>query len=422
MIAHNAHMTLLEDPTQQTRSLLNKVTADPDGARPSFLVVVLAGADRGLAFEIDGATATRSLIGSSHACAVRLRDPLASRRHAAIDVEADGLRIQDLGSKNGTIVNGLRVADVLLAGGEVIRIGATMLKVDRIERANTSKPSSAMSFGRVIGASAEMRRLYPRFHEIAQSAAPALIEGESGTGKELLAEALHEMGPRASGPFVVLDCSALADDALSAVSAAFEQAIGGTLLLDEASELDAHCQRLVSEAIEREENVRIVVATRNDLDAEAQAGRFREDLLEHLAPSRIELPPLKRRKGDVALLARHVWRTLGGGDHIPSDLVARLETYAWPGNVRELVNIVSRRYARGEEEPFELEGAVDDAMERILDSELPFSRARAAALAEFEKRYVSRVLARHGGHVGRAAAASGIARRYFQMIRGRSAR
>jgi two-component system, NtrC family, response regulator HydG len=413
---------------EATKSLLNRPARDESAGRPSFLVTVVSGPDRGLAFELDGEQAARSLLGTGPVCTLRLNDPLVSRRHAAFDVSlergTEGLRLQDLGSKNGTIVDGLRVFDVLLVGGETVRVGSTMLRVEQLARRSPGVRTTAMAFGRVIGASPEMRRLYGLCQTLSKASVPVLIEGETGTGKELLAEALHETGPRAAGPFVVFDCAAPAEGGLAR---ALDQARGGTLLVDEAAELDENAQRILFHTITRPDpaGARIVVASRRDLDAEVQAGRFSDDLFRRLAAARIELPPLRRRQGDVGLLARHFWRTLGGGDRIPGDLVARLETYAWPGNVRELANVVARRFAAGETETPEAIGDVTaaplhDAMERILELELPFSRAKAAAATEFERRYVARVLARHGGHVGRAAAASGIARRYFQVLRGRS--
>ncbi|MBX3224573.1 MAG: sigma 54-dependent Fis family transcriptional regulator [Labilithrix sp.] len=434
---------------EETRSLVNRAPRDPDAARPSFLVTVVSGADRGHAFELDGAQTSRALVGGSPACTVRLTDPLVSRRHAALEVELEGLRVQDLGSKNGTVVNGLRVSDALLAGGEVIRVGSTMLRVERLAKVASTKTTSAMAFGRLVGASVEMRRLYPICQELAEADVPVLIEGETGTGKELLAESLHEKGARAAGPFVVFDCAAVSGPAALAslfgveggAPGAFEQARGGTILLDEAAELDPEAQAGLLDALAQRRilregastwtsiDVRILVASRRDLDAEVQAGRFREDVLQCLAESaRVELPPLRKRQGDVGLLARHFWRVIGGGDSLPADFSARLETYVWPGNVRELANVVARRFASGEDDApaapkAELsEPSLHAALETILESDMPFSRARAAALAEFERRYVARVLARHGGHVGRAAAASGIARRYFQMLRGRSSR
>jgi two-component system, NtrC family, response regulator HydG len=402
-------MTMIHE--EQTKSLQSRAPRDESAERPSFLVTVVAGPDRGMAYELDGNQASRALLGTGPACTLRLGDPLVSRRHAAFDVEVEGLRLSDLGSKNGTIVDGLRVFDALLVGGETLRVGATMLRVERLARCTPGIRNTAMAFGRVVGASAEMRRLYPLLATLARANVPVLIEGETGTGKEMIAEALHETGPRAAAPFVVFDCTAQSTHDLPT---AFEQARDGTLLIDEAADLDAMAQRWLLDALRGP--ARIVFASRRDLDAEVQAGRFSDELFRRLVAARIELPPLRKRRGDVALLARHFWRSLGGGDRIPEDLVARLETYSWPGNVRELANVVARRFA-GSDDGQDLGG---DPMEQILEQDLPFSRAKAAAAAEFERRYVSRVLARHNGHVGRAAAASGIARRYFQVLRGRS--
>jgi DNA-binding NtrC family response regulator len=440
---------------EETRSLLNRAPRDPEAPRPSFSITVVSGADRGQLLELDGTHASRSLVGVSPACQLRLTDPLVSRRHVAFEIEVDGLRVQDLGSKNGTIVNGLRITDALLAGGEVIRVGATMLRAEKIERVSTKKVTTAMAFGRVVGGSPEMRRLYPLFNELAGSNDPVLIEGETGTGKELLAEALHEKGPRSAGPFLVFDCATKSGTSALATlfgveggaPGAFEQAKGGTLLLDEVGELEPEAQAGLLDALAQGKilregardfapvDVRILVASRRDLDAEVQAGRFREDVLQWLAPNRVELPPLRKRQGDVGLLARHFWRVIGGGDNLPADFAARLEAYAWPGNIRELANMVARRFANRQEDEEALPAAsasvpaaanessdptLAAALEKILESDMPFSSARSAAIGEFERRYVARVLARHGGHVGRAAAASGIARRYFQVLRGRS--
>jgi two-component system, NtrC family, response regulator HydG len=402
-------MTMIHE--EATKSLQSRAPRDESPERPSFIVTVVSGPDRGMAFELDGNQASRALLGTGPACTLRLGDPLVSRRHAAFDVEVEGLRVSDLGSKNGTIVDGLRVFDVLLFGGETLRVGATMLRVERLARRTPGIRTTAMAFGRVVGASAEMRRLYPLLAMLAKANVPVLIEGETGTGKEMVAEALHETGPRAAAPFVVFDCTAQSSHELPA---ALEQARDGTLLIDEAADLDASAQRWLLDALRGP--ARIVFASRRDLDAEVQAGRFSDELFRRLVAARVELPPLRKRRGDVALLARHIWRSLGGGDRIPEDLVARLETYAWPGNVRELANVVARRFA-GSDDDEQLGG---NPIDRILEQDLPFSRAKAAAAAEFERRYVSRVLARHGGHVGRAAAASGIARRYFQVLRGRS--
>jgi len=183
-------------------------------------------------------------------------------------------------------------------------------------------------------------------------------------------------------------------------------------------------------------DVRVIAATRRDLDREIQEGRFRDDLFFRLAVGRVELPPLRRRAGDVTTLARHFWRELGGDPAgPPPDFLARLEAYSWPGNVRELHNAVLRRLALGDTSPIASERApvapaapaVDasggrDTLDAIVAEGLALAHARERAVAELERRYVEDVLARYGGNVTRAAAASGIKRRYFQVLRARHAK
>ena len=296
-----------------------------------------------------------------------------------------------------------------------------------------------------------MRRLYPLCERLAASDVPVVIEGETGTGKEVLAEAIHETGPRARGPFVVFDCTAVPPNlveaelfghergaftgAVAARKGVFEQAHGGTLLIDEIGDLDLALQPKLLRAIERSEirriggtsfqriDLRVLSATRRDLDREVEAGRFRDDLYHRLAIARVELPPLRHRHGDVELLARIFWREMGGGGaEIPRELLHRWDAYGWPGNVRELRNTVARHVALGD-----LAGvgrpapaSVRPVAEEPEDLDLPFPQARDRALEAFETRYVARVLEQNGGDVAQAAAASGIGRRYFQKLKART--
>ncbi|HEY3817761.1 MAG TPA: sigma 54-interacting transcriptional regulator [Polyangiaceae bacterium] len=415
----------------------------------AFVVDVVEGPDKGTRFAFDSARPSGVLVGQSAACDVRLTDRQVSRRHVELDVTDKGLRLVDLDSTNGTSVAGVRVTEAYLVGGEIVRLGQTALRIVRALSSAKAEASTARSFGPLLGESPEMRRLYPLCARLAGSDVPVVIEGETGTGKEVLAEALHQASPRASAPFVVFDCTAVPPSLLESAlfghekgaftgatgqrRGVFEQAHGGTLFIDEIGELELTLQPKLLRAIERGEvqrvgasgwlrvDVRIVAATRRDLDREVQAGRFRDDLFFRLAVGRIELPPLRRRRGDVAVLARHFWRALAGETHpVPAGLMARLEDYAWPGNVRELQNAIARHVAVGElplseGAPPPLEAG--DAIERVLARDLPLTRARAEVVEEFERRYVQRVLDRHGGSVSRAAAASGIALRYFQLLK-----
>jgi len=433
----------------------------------AFVLVVTEGPERGRAYRLDASLPVRALVGTSPACEIRLTDREVSRRHVALERMASGLRITDLGSTNGTWVDRVKVVEADLQGGEMVRIGSTMFRVDiedEAERGAETPLSTATNFGRVVGASREMRRIYPLLERLAQTNVPVIIEGETGTGKEALAESLHEMGPRAQAPFVVFDCTAVPPSlveaelfghergaftgALQTRRGVFEQAQGGTLLIDEVGDLDLALQPKLLRAIERFEirriggdrwlhtDVRVLAATRRDLDKEVQAGRFRDDLFHRLAVARVELPPLRHRHGDITALAMHFWREMGGDPYaIPRELLQKWEDYAWPGNVRELRNTIARQLALGdladaqpERAPSLPPGASpagvvgEDSIDHFVDMNLPFPQARDRILEEFEARFVARVLSRHNGDVARAAAASGIGRRYFQKLKARSHR
>jgi two-component system, NtrC family, response regulator HydG len=395
------------------------------------------------------------LIGQSEVCDLILPDRRVSRRHLALELAGDSLRVNDLGSTNGTFVAGIRVIDVLLRGGEDVVIGDTTLRVARVTaKLEASDVSPRASFGRVVGSSPAMRALYPLCERLAQTDVTVLIEGETGTGKEILAESIHEAGPRASGPFVVFDCTTVAPNLLeselfghergaftgaaAARAGLFEQADGGTLLIDEIGDLEPTLQPKLLRAIERSEvrrvggqrllkfNVRVLTATRRDLDQEVQRGRFRDDLFHRIAVARIELPPLRARKGDIAVLARHFAQEAGASPSaIPYDQMLRWEDAPWPGNARELKNAVARYLALGDISAVAAPGDApilppSSAFEGLLG--LPIARAREQLNDEFERVYIEHVLSVHGGDIAKAAAASGIARRQFFRLKARVAR
>ncbi|WP_394829884.1 sigma 54-interacting transcriptional regulator [Pendulispora albinea] len=329
----------------------------------------------------------------------------------------------------------------------------------------------------MLGASVAMRRLYPLCERLAMSNVPLIVEGETGTGKEVLAESLHDQGPRAREPFTVFDCTAVPPNLVEAAlfghergaftgatelrQGVFEQAHGGTLLIDEIGDLELELQAKLLRAIERSEvrriggkqwirvDVRIIAATRRNLDEEVAAGRFRDDLFYRLAVARLELPPLRNRTGDIQLLAGHFWNRLAGTKMpIGDDFLAQLEGYSWPGNVRELQNTVARRVVLGDLIGGEalappssrnlrpvppIDGGAStqrstrpsdpgDVIADVIACGLPLPRARERVLEAFERRYVKHLVDKHRGNVARAAAASGVALRYFQVLRARTKR
>ena len=424
-----------------------------------FDLVVVEGPDAGKTFRFDGTQPNRVLVGQSPACDIKLSDRQVSRRHAAFDLSGRRIRLNDLASTNGTFVDGVAIVEAFLRGGELVRLGGTALRVEPVTDAAAPVLTPRTSFGQTVGASIAMRRLYPLCERLAASNVTLIIEGETGTGKEVLAESLHEEGPRRDAPFVVFDCTTVAPNlveselfghergaftgAIAAHRGVFEQAQGGTLLIDEIGDLDLSLQAKLLRVLQRSEvrrvggdknilvDVRVLAATRRNLDQEVQAGRFRDDLFFRLAVARIELPPLRERAGDVELLASYFWKKLGGdAAGVPFEVMRRWETSAWPGNLRELYNTVSRLIALGSlaaDHPAPSSTApasaaaspMRDPFEAVLSQELPLSQARAKVVEDFERRYLERVLDKHGGNVRRAAEASGIARRYFQILRAR---
>jgi transcriptional regulator with GAF, ATPase, and Fis domain len=435
-----------DDPTAIIRGRTPVQPAMSRGAA----IAMMTGPDAGNGARIEDLALRRALIGQSPVCDVQLSDRTVSRRHAALETDHVGVRIVDLDSSNGTFVNRVRVRDAYLVGGEVVQVGQTTLRIELDSVSHPVDASEQTRFFRVIGASPEMRLLYPMLDKIAASDVPVLIEGETGTGKEVVAESLHEAGARRAGPFVVFDCSTVSAALLEAElfghergaftgadrdrKGLFEEAHGGTLFIDEIGDLDLALQAKLLRALERGEvrrvggnrwmrvNARIIAATRRDLDREVVARRFRDDLFYRLAVVRVELPPLRKRHGDITLLAQCFWTLLGGDpDQLGPDALQRFEEYDWPGNVRELYHAVARQIAIGEPElpkrttTPSVMGA--DFIDAIVSSGKPLPRARQDVVDELERRYVRRALELHGGNVGRAAAACGVGRRYFQMLR-----
>jgi DNA-binding NtrC family response regulator len=274
-----------------------------------------------------------------------------------------------------------------------------------------------------------MRVLYPTLHKAARGDFPVLLEGEAGVGKRLCAEQIHARSRRSHQRFVPVACRRVSVDELVELLFDGEKASGGTIFLDEVAALPAALQeRILGALTPSPGESRFLFGTRKDLDREVTAGRFREDLVAALAATRIELPPLREREGDIELLARSFWDDLvaeapdNGAAELPSDFLARTQDYGWPGNVRELSRAVYSRFCLGEFARLQADGAKsggDDAFLAVLGRELRLPEARDIVVEDFERRYVAYMLERHGTTKD-AAKASGVAQRYFQLLLARS--
>ncbi|MFO0566707.1 MAG: sigma 54-interacting transcriptional regulator [Polyangiaceae bacterium] len=402
---------------------------------------VIDGPDRGLVAEV-GAQALR--VGTGAGCQLRLTDPTVSRLHCELRARDDELRLRDTGSTNGTFVDGVRVYDAAIGSGASIRVGSTVLRVELAREPMHVQVSERTSMGELLGTSVALRRVYTLIERAAASQATVLIEGETGTGKELVARAVHAESARRDRPFVAVDCGAIADGlieselfghvrgafsgAVQTRAGLFEEAAGGTLFLDEVGELPLALQPKLLRVLERREvrrvganastpvDVRVLAATNRSLAESVNEGSFREDLFYRLSVFEIALPPLRARREDIAVLARHYYSTFADVP-MPESLLPSLLSRGWPGNVRELRNFIERTVAMGYSgsEPAPLP-APSAALESAVPVHLPLKEARVAWSEQFELLYARAILARGGGNVTRAAELAGINRRTLQRM------
>jgi DNA-binding NtrC family response regulator len=413
-------------------------------------VEVAKGPDAGRVAELPG-LAVR--IGSSKDCDFVLTDTTVSRLHLHLRVERESIRVIDAGSRNGTRIDGTRVLDAYARPDSLIEIGGTTLRLRMLADMVELPLSTRDSFGRLVGRSIAMRRVFSLLERAAPTDSTVLIEGETGTGKELVAMGLHEASPRADGPFVVFDCSAAAPTLIESAlfghmrgaftgalvdhPGVFEEAHGGTLFLDEIGELPIELQPKLLRVLEAREvrrlgasnsrrvDVRVVAATNRSLTREVDRGRFREDLYYRLAVITVRMPPLRERPEDIPLLVRHFERELSARaksppQPLPDSVVHAYCAQAWPGNVRELRNAVDRALAIGgpglweaRVSPAPLPGLPGAALGVTLKE--PLLAGRQRIMEAYEREYIELALRETGGNISRAATLAGVGRKFMQQ-------
>jgi len=325
--------------------------------------------------------------------------------------------------------------------GDLIELAAVIVapRLDAWHAGCQEEVKSATAVPELLGVSEAMTTVRKAIVRAAAAPFAVLIEGESGVGKELVARGVHLLSARRERRFSDLNCAALPDElieselfghAKGAFSGAvvdraglFEEADGGTLLLDEVADLSVRAQakllraiqqqevRRVGESFSRKVDVRIIAAANRDMRAEAAAGRFRRDLLYRLDVIRIQIPPLRDRPDDIPLLAERCWKAAtartGSRARLSPATLSELARYAWPGNVRELQNVIASLAVAAPQR-----GWVRPALlPAIVGVATTVSAARLAdARRQFERRFVEVALARAGGSRSRAARALGLSR------------
>jgi len=337
------------------------------------------------------------------------------------------------------------------------RVQRFLLRVMESARAASSRGMLAMQdFARLglIGRSNAFVRCLERIEKYASCDAPVLFQGETGTGKELAARAVHYLGARRDTAFVPVNCGAIPEalieselfghvrgaftDARESHSGLIAQAQGGALFLDEIEALSARAQVALLRFLQSREyrpiggrlvqgaDVRIIAASNADLQAMAHAGRFRADLLFRLDVLSTNIPPLRERGKDAVLLARaFVDRFSREYAKAPMALAAGGEDWVlaqhWPGNVRELENVVHRAVVLSDGPVLDLRPAVEDTPAASEEpqpmlTDCAFREAKARAIADFERSYITELLARSNGNVSLAARVAGKERSRFGRL------
>ncbi|MCB9619178.1 MAG: sigma 54-dependent Fis family transcriptional regulator [Sandaracinus sp.] len=426
---------------------------------PRLALVILSGDQKGQEHVVSGDVCR---IGKTDDNDLVIRDQTVSRAHCEILREARGYLIRDLGSTNGTLLDGAEIREAFLRPGAILTVGKIELKVRTYAERIEVLPSEQQRFGEAVGKSLPMRTIFGLLERLAPSDATVLLGGETGTGKDVVARAIHEASPRRGRPMVVVDCGAVVANlieselfghekgsftgATASRQGAFELADGGTLFLDEIGELPLDLQPKLLRVLEQRSfrrvggnkehrvDIRVVAASKRNLLAEVERGKFREDLYFRLAVVPIEMPPLRERLDDLPMLVEHLLTGLSGEEpSAPPLSIARaaleaLASHDWPGNVRELRNVLARAAymtrAAGESEirighvpvGSVLGGGTSDLVATAFDLALSYRETKARFEEAFEKRYVAWLLEHHQGNISAAARSVEMDRKYLHKL------
>ncbi|WAS89379.1 MULTISPECIES: sigma 54-interacting transcriptional regulator [unclassified Corallococcus] len=404
---------------------------------------VLSGAEAGKTHPLKQGT---YMVGKNPTCDIVLTDKAVSRQHLKLEVHDEHVVATDLGSHNGSFVEGLRFTAMELRPGAVLTLGTTELKLVPEDTRERSLPlSSRDRFGALVGGSRKMREAFTVLERLAPGGADVLIHGETGTGKDLCAEAIHQQSPRAKGPFVIVDLAGVPSTLIESElfghvkgsftgaqgdrAGAFERAQNGTVFLDEIGELPLDLQPRLLRVLERRQvkrvggndyftvNVRVVAASHVNLEQAVQQGKFRRDLFHRLAVLRVTLPALRERPEDIPLLIDHMLKLMGRQPGALSDQTrALLMQYPWPGNVRELRNVVEQVVNLGEEALPDLEAPPGTDGRKGPDLDLPFKEAKEHLIEVFERDYLKNLIERCEGNISRASREADIDRVYLRKL------
>ncbi len=433
------------EPSKPTRAETEAREIDPPTPVLRFQLRVIDGISEGTRHVGNG---ERMIVGTDPTADFRLADPTISRTHCELVVTDGRVLVRDLGSRNGTFVNGVSVVAAHLSTGSVIQVGRTKFVFDAGRADTAITRTNRDRFGSLVGGSPAMQKVFEILEHAAASDVTVLIQGETGTGKDLAANSLHNASERRSAPFIVVDCSAISTHLLESElfghergaytgaektrAGVFEAAAGGTIFLDEIGELALDLQPKLLRVLEQREvrrvggtevipiDVRIIAATNRDLAAEVKAQRFRSDLYYRLMVAEVTMPPLRERVEDLPLLVRAILQQLGAEASHDTlfdrpEFIAELHKHTWPGNGRELRNYLSRCISLQQYVAPALLGEANEETSPI-DVDVPLRELRERWIEKFEKTYLEKILLANGNSVTLAARAAGLNRAHFHRL------
>jgi DNA-binding NtrC family response regulator len=378
--------------------------------------------------------------------------PTVSRNHLVVRRQGDQFLVQDLGSTNGTFIDGAQVREAYLRAGALLEVGDVQLRFQPQVKALELSPANEDRLGDLVGRSLPMRQIFALLQRIAPTDSTLLLVGETGCGKGAAAKTIHKLSPRAQGPLIVFDCASVSDSlieselfghekgaftgAVNQRVGCLERANGGTLFLDEIDDLPLDLQPKLLRALEDREfrrlgssappikfDTRVVAASKKDLWGEAQIGRFREDLYFRLSVFTVSLPALRDRKEDIPLLVdacagSALW------DRLPEPRREQFNAHTWPGNVRELRNAVERLKHMADIPELSAEtllreygGPATPQGETLpVNYAGPFKESKDELIRGFEREYLTRLLSKSKGNIAKAARDAGLDRKHLYSL------
>ncbi len=435
-------------PAIPQRTVLGTRAATFDIASQEYHLVLINTNDAGKSYALG-----QSLkIGKAPDNDVIIDHPTVSRNHLIVRRQGDQFLVQDLGSTNGTFVDGAQIREGFLRAGALLEVGDVQMRFQPQVRALEVSPATNDRLGDLVGKSMAMRQIFSLIQRIASTDSTLLLIGETGCGKGAASRTVHKLSPRATGPFVVFDCASVSENLIESelfghekgsFTGAVAQRVGclersnnGTLFLDEIDDLPLDLQPKLLRALEDREfrrlgqsssptkfDARVIAASKKDLWTETQAGRFREDLYFRLSVFTVTLPSLRDRKEDIPILVDAL-----AGAPLWNRLVEKQRDqftgHTWPGNVRELRNAVERLKHVADipelaSESFlkEYSGPAAPQGETLpVDYAGEFKDSKESLVRAFEREYLTRLLAKTRGNIAKAARDAALDRKHLYSL------